>query len=145
MIKTKSGFIVRSVETGLRRWTLVVFMISVDAYPFLAFSDLTCHLEDTGMEVFWLHCPPDSKETELGSSNQEASGKNTRIVLVLFCTWKCAPAAISSGVNDSKVCECHLLWQISSQWGLQKKLKGIRIRRLPVQTPLVPRPGLVGS
>ena len=28
----------------------------VDAYPFLAFSDLTCHLEDTGIGVFWLHC-----------------------------------------------------------------------------------------
>ena len=28
---------------------LVVDVISVDAYPFLAVSDLTCHLEDTGM------------------------------------------------------------------------------------------------
>ena len=36
--------------------TLVVAVISVDAYPFLAFSDLTCHLEDTGVGVFWLHC-----------------------------------------------------------------------------------------
>ena len=35
---------------------LVVVVISVDAYPFLAFSDLTCHLEDTGIGVFWLHC-----------------------------------------------------------------------------------------
>ena len=26
---------------------LVVAVSSVDAYPFLAFSDLTCHLEDT--------------------------------------------------------------------------------------------------
>ena len=31
-------------------------MISVDAYPFLAFSDLTWHLEDTGIVVFWLRC-----------------------------------------------------------------------------------------
>ena len=30
-------------------------MISVDAYPFLAFSDLTCHLEDTEIVIFWLH------------------------------------------------------------------------------------------
>ena len=30
--------------------------ISVDAYYFLAFSDLTCHLEGTGIGVFWLHC-----------------------------------------------------------------------------------------
>ena len=35
---------------------LVVAVISIDGYPFLAFSDLTCHLEDTGIGVFWLHC-----------------------------------------------------------------------------------------
>ena len=36
----------------------MVAVISVDAYPFLAFSGLTCHLEDTGIGVcvFWLHC-----------------------------------------------------------------------------------------
>ena len=56
LVKTESGFIVRSVETGLGRWTLVVAVISVDVYPFLAFSDLTCHLEVTGIGVFWLHC-----------------------------------------------------------------------------------------
>ena len=54
--KTKSDFIVRSVETGSGRWMLVVVVISVDAYPFLAFSDLTCHHEATGIVVFWLHC-----------------------------------------------------------------------------------------
>ena len=31
---------------------LVVAVINVDAYPFLAFSELTCHLEDTGIGVF---------------------------------------------------------------------------------------------
>ena len=35
---------------------LVVAVISVGAYSFLAFSDLTCHLEDTHIGVFWLHC-----------------------------------------------------------------------------------------
>ena len=30
----------------------MVAVISVDAYHFLAFSDLTCHLEDTGKGVF---------------------------------------------------------------------------------------------
>ena len=34
----------------------MVAVISVDAYPFLAFSDLTCHPEDTAISVFWLHC-----------------------------------------------------------------------------------------
>ena len=52
LVKTESGFIVRSVETGLGRWILVVAVISVDTYPFLAFSDLTCHLEDMGIGVF---------------------------------------------------------------------------------------------
>ena len=55
LVKTECGFIVRSFETGLGRWTLVVSVIIVDAYPFLAFSDLTCDLEDTGTGVFWLH------------------------------------------------------------------------------------------
>ena len=40
LVKSKSDFIVRSVETGLGRETLVVAVISDDAYPFLAFSDL---------------------------------------------------------------------------------------------------------
>ena len=34
----------------------MVAVISVDAYPFLSFSDLTCHLGDTGIDVFRLHC-----------------------------------------------------------------------------------------
>ena len=64
---------------------LVVAVISVDAYPLLAFSDLTCHLEDTEIGVFWLNVPPNRKETKLGSNNQEASpslGKNTGVILV---------------------------------------------------------------
>ena len=35
---------------------LVAAVISADAYPFLNFSDLTCDLEDTEIDVFWLHC-----------------------------------------------------------------------------------------
>ena len=54
--KTESDFTDRSVETGLGRWMQVVAVISVDAYPFLTFSDLTCHHEDIGIGVFWLHC-----------------------------------------------------------------------------------------
>ena len=55
LVKTESGF-VRSVETALGRWTMVVTVISVEAFPFLAFSDLTYHLEDTGIGAFWLDC-----------------------------------------------------------------------------------------
>ena len=56
LVKTEFYFIIRSVKTGLGRWMLVVAVISVDAYPFLAFPGLTCHLEDTGIGVFWFHC-----------------------------------------------------------------------------------------
>ena len=58
--------------------------------------------------------PADSKETELGSSDQEASplaGKNTGIVLVPCRVL----AAISGGVDISEVPECHFLHQMSSQ------------------------------
>ena len=62
--------------------------------------------------------PPNSKETELGSSGQEASpsaSKNTRVVLVPCRAWKCAPTAISGGVDISAVLGCHLLRQMGSQ------------------------------
>ena len=45
---------------------------------------------------------PDSKETELGGSDQEASssaGKNTGVV----CAWKCVPTIIFSGGDVSEV------------------------------------------
>ena len=47
---------------------------------------------------------PDSKDSKLGSSDQEVSpstGKNTGVVLVLCHTWKCVTTAISGGVNIS--------------------------------------------
>ena len=56
--------------------------------------------------------PPDSKETELENSNQEASvsaGKNTGIFLVPCCVRKCVPATISGGVDISEVPGCHFL------------------------------------
>ena len=56
LVKIKPDFIVRSVETGLERWMLVVDVVSVDAYHSLAFSDLTYHLKDKGVGLFWLHC-----------------------------------------------------------------------------------------
>ena len=62
--------------------------------------------------------PPDSKETEPGSSDQEASpsaGKSTGIVLVPSYGGKCVPTAISGGVDISNVPGCHLLRQMSSQ------------------------------
>ena len=90
---------------------LVVAVISVDAYPFLAFSDLTCHLQDTVMMFPGCTVPLDSMETELGSSDQELSpsaGKNTGIFLLPCRAWKCVPTAISGGVDISEIPGCHL-------------------------------------
>ena len=90
----------------------MVIVISVDAYPFLAFSDLTCHLEDTGIGVFWQPCAVDSKETELGSNDQETSpsaGKKSGVVLVLRLRMETRLAATSGGVDISDVPGCHLL------------------------------------
>ena len=55
---------------------------------------------------------PDIKETNFGSSDQEASsltGKITGFVLVPCCTLKCVPAGNSGGVDISKIPGCHLL------------------------------------
>ena len=62
--------------------------------------------------------PPDSKKTDFGSSDQEASpsvGRNTGIVLVLYRAWKCGSTAIFGGVDISEVPVCHLVRQITSQ------------------------------
>ena len=91
-------------------------MISVDAYPFFVFTDLTCQLENTRIMFSGCTVLPDSKETELGSSDQEASpsaGKNTGVVLVPCHAWKCVPAAISGGVDVSEAHGCHLLRQVN--------------------------------
>ena len=58
----------------------MVAVISVYAYHILAFSDLTCHLEDMGIGVSGC-----TVQTKLRKSNQEASpsaGENTWVVLV---------------------------------------------------------------
>ena len=56
--------------------------------------------------------PSNSKEIELGSSDQEVSasaGENNEVVLVPYGTWKCVSTAISGGVEVSEVPGCHLL------------------------------------
>ena len=52
LVKIESDFIVRSVETSFGIIMQVAAVIIVDGYPFLAFSDLICHLEDAGISVF---------------------------------------------------------------------------------------------
>ena len=73
LVKTESNFFVRPVDTGLGRWMLVVAENSVDAYPFFWLSQtwpVTLRLQ----ELVFSGCtvPPGSRETEVGSSDQEA-------------------------------------------------------------------------
>ena len=66
---------------------------------------------------------PNSKQTKLGSSSQEASpsaGKNNEVVLVSCSRMEVYPYSFSGGVDISEVHGCHLLQQMSSQWGSQK-------------------------
>ena len=53
---------------------------------------------------------PDSKETELGSSNQEvflSTGRNTGVVLMSCHAWKCVPTTIFVGVDRRVLCKGH--------------------------------------
>ena len=86
-----------------------------NTYSFLAFSDLTRHLEDTGIGAFW---SPDSRETELESSNQEDSPsarKNIGVVLVPSSPMEVRPYSSFRSVVISEILGCHLLQQMSSQ------------------------------
>ena len=112
----ESDVIIRSVETGLGRLRLVEAVICLDAYLFfLAFWDLTYHLEDA--EVF-SGCTmlPDSKVINLESSNQEVSQsavKNTGVVVVPWHAWKYVATAISAGVDISMGVVCYKRWVLS--------------------------------
>ena len=56
--------------------------------------------------------PSNSKEIELGSSDQEVSasaGENNEVVLVPCGTLKCVSTAIAGGAEVSEVPRCHLL------------------------------------
>ena len=51
LVKTESGYFVRSFATSLGTWTLLVALNGIDTYPLFAFSDVTSHLEDSGIGV----------------------------------------------------------------------------------------------
>ena len=70
---------------------------------------------------------PDSKETKLGISAQEASpsaGKNTRVLLVPCSRMELGSflPAIFGGVDISEVPGCHLLRQISSSTKITSRI-----------------------
>ena len=120
LAKTKSDFIVKSVETGLRWRTLVVAVISVDAYHFWlsqTWPVITLRIQEYKFSDYTVL--PDCKKTKPGRSKQEVSpsaGKNAEIIWVPCHAWKCVLTAISGGVDISEIPRCHLLQQMSSQW-----------------------------
>ena len=66
---------------------------------------------------FLFSVPSDITESELGSSDQEASpsvGKNAMLVLMPCFTRKCVPTANLGDVDLSEVPDSHLLRQMSS-------------------------------
>ena len=66
------------------------------------------------------------KETELWSSDQDAfpsADKNTGVVSVSYCAWKCVPTGKSDDVDILKVLGCHLLRQMSSPEGHENYLR----------------------
>ena len=71
----------------------MVAVVNVDAYPFVAFSDLTCYHEDK-VKIFFLVAT---------KSLLHQYGKNTGVVLQHCHAWKCISAAISGGVDISEV------------------------------------------
>ena len=124
LVKTQSDFIVRTVETGSGRWTLVAAVISADAYPFLGFlrPDLSpCGYRNKCFLVAL--CRLVVRRTDMDREASPSACKNIRVVLVPCHAWKCVPKAISSGVDISDVPGCHVLRQMSSQWGSQKLLQ----------------------
>ena len=79
LIKTKSDFIVRSFETGLERWTLVVAVINFNAYFFGFISDLITHRLEVWKYIFsGSTVSPGLRARKL----KKSAGKNTGLVLV---------------------------------------------------------------
>ena len=56
------------------------------------------------------------------------------VVLVTCWALKCVPTAISGGVGILEFLGCHLLQQMSSQWGSQKLLQRLVSQKLTIYT-----------
>ena len=65
------------------------------------------------------------------------------IILVPCPTWKCVSTAILGDVDVSKVSECHLLWQMLSQWGSQQLLQGLMSHELTVYLSVSNSPAIL--
>ena len=112
LVKTNSDFIVRSVQPGLGRWMLVVAVISSDACPFFGFfrSDLLHwgYRNRSFLVALW-YLIIRRMNLEVATKSFFTSKWKYWDSLLPFCTWKCAPTAISVSVDISNVPGRHLL------------------------------------
>ena len=103
----------------------------------LDFSYLTCHLEDPGIGVALCHL--NITDTNIGVVTKRLLHQQVKILGYFschVCTGKCVPTAVS-GVDISEVPGCHLLQQMSSQWGSQKLLQGLLSRELTAYLSII--------
>ena len=134
LVKTESDFFVRSVETGLGRWTMVVAVSSVDTYSFWIFSDLSC-LSPWGYRnrcfLFAMPClivrRPNLEVAIKRLLHQQVKiqdsfsaifvHRSASLQLFRWCGYFWGPW-VSFVMTDE-------LWQMSSQWSSQKLLQGL--------------------
>ena len=98
---------------------MVVAVISIDAYLFLAFSDLTCHVEDTGIRFFLVAlCGLIVRRLNLEVATKRLLHQQEKYwgsFSVMFAHGSVSLQLISGGVDISEVPACHLLQQMSSR------------------------------
>ena len=90
-------------------------MIDFHDHPFLAFSVLTWHLENTGIGVFWLQYAARYERERSATKRLLHQQVKRLVVLVTFHAQKCVSKSISGSADIPKVHDCDLLRQMSSQ------------------------------
>ena len=85
LVTTESNFLVRSVETGLGRLTLVVSVISVHVYPFCLSQTWPVTLRIKELVFSGCNLPPDSNETKLGSRTKRLLHQQVKIPVQFWC------------------------------------------------------------
>ena len=72
-----------------------------DVCPYLAFPDLTCNIQDTGIGVFWLRCANSQQGDQTWNQRPRRFFKNIGVVLVPCNQYKCVPTASFGGYSRS--------------------------------------------
>ena len=102
----------------------MVAVISLDAYPFFGFLRTDMSPWGDGNRCFLVAlCRLIVRTPNLEVATKRLLHQQVKIPGLFgchVCAWKSVPIAISGGVDIFEVPGCHLLGQMSSQWGSQK-------------------------